>query len=75
MTPAHMHIRTLMSSSAGTPSRFTGSAIAPGTQGLVVMGTQGAGVGVPSAAAVAAMTAGLAGDVHMPKGMMFVIGM
>lgn len=38
----------------------------PGTQ-LTVTGTQGAAVGVPMAAAVAAATAGLAGLEHMPK--------
>jgi hypothetical protein len=34
----------------------------------------GMGVSTPSAAAVAAATAGLAGQVHMPKDMMFTMG-
>ena len=33
------------------------------------------GVSTPSAAAVAAATVGLAGELHMPKGMMLVMGM
>jgi hypothetical protein len=36
---------------------------------------QGIGVSTPNAAAVAAATAGLAGDIHIPNGMMFVMGM
>ena len=41
--------------------------VAPGADGATVLGTQGAGVGVPRAAAVAAATAGLDGVMHMPK--------
>ena len=62
-------------SRAGTPSRMTGGVIAPVIQGAGVIGTQGTGVGTPSLAAVAAMKAGLVGQLHMPKVMMFVIGM
>ena len=40
----------------------------------VIMGTHGAGVGVPMAAAVAAITAGLAGQEHIPKDFMLIIG-
>jgi hypothetical protein len=47
----------------------------PGTQGLLVIGMQGAGVGVPSAAAVAAATAGFDWVMHMPKGMILAMGM
>jgi len=47
---------------------------APGIHGAGVAGTHGAGVGVPNAADVAAMTAGLDGAEHMPKGMMFTSG-
>ena len=47
----------------------------PGTHGAMVMGMQGMGVNTPSAAAVAAITIGLAMDWHMPKGMMFNIGL
>ena len=47
----------------------------PGFQGEVVTGTQGIGVSTPNAAAVAEATVGLAIDVHIPKGGMFVVGM
>ncbi len=36
---------------------------------------QGMGVSTPKAAAVAEATVGLASDMHIPNGMMFVIGM
>jgi hypothetical protein len=39
----------------------------PGIHGPTKAGTQGAGVGTPKAAAVAAITAGLEGDMHIPK--------
>jgi len=66
----HMHLETL--SSAGI---FAISTVgAPGTQGAAVAGMQGMGVSTPSAAAVAAATVGLAGELHIPKGMMFNIG-
>jgi len=45
----------------------------PGVQG-VVTGMQGMGVSTPSAAAVAAITIGLAGDWHMPNVKIFDIG-
>lgn len=38
------------------------------------MGMQGCGVKTPDAAAVAAMTCGLAGQAHMAKGWMLTIG-
>jgi len=41
--------------------------VAPGDQGPPMTGTQGAGVGVPMAAEVAAATAGLDCVVHMMK--------
>jgi hypothetical protein len=47
---------------------------APGTQGAAVAGIQGIGVNTPIAAAVAAATVGLAGELHTPKGSMFSIG-
>ena len=47
----------------------------PGVQGAGVTGTQGIGVSTPRAAAVAAATAGLAGDVHMPKGAILATGL
>src|ERR1700757_4592151 len=73
MTPPQMHINWEVLSSVGMlPSSTVG---APGTQGAGVFGMQGMGVSTPRAAAVAAATVGLAGDMHMPKGMMLVIGM
>ncbi len=41
----------------------------------MVTGVQGIGVSTPSAAAVAAATAGFAGDLHMTNGRMFTNGM
>ena len=46
----------------------------PGVHGAAVTGTQGAGVGTPSAADVAAATAGFDCVEHVAKGMMFFIG-
>src|SRR5579862_9800699 len=40
-----------------------------------MLGIHGMGVKTPSAAAVAAATVGLAGDMHMPNGMMLTMGM
>jgi len=72
ITPAHMHISVEVLSSVGmSPSITVG---APGTHGATVMGMHGIGVSTPIAAAVAAATIGLAGDMHMPNGMMFTIG-
>ena len=46
----------------------------PGAHGPAGTGTQGIGVGTPRAAAVAAMTAGFAGEAHIPNIGMFAIG-
>ncbi len=46
----------------------------PGDQGEVITGMQGAGVGVPIAAAVAAATKGLLCVLHIPKVGMFTMG-
>jgi hypothetical protein len=46
----------------------------PGTQGAAVTGMQGMGVRTPSAAAVAAATIGLEGELHMPKGAILTMG-
>lgn len=46
----------------------------PGTQGAGITGTQGAGVGTPAAAAVAAITAGFVGELHIPKGGILAMG-
>jgi hypothetical protein len=47
----------------------------PTTQGAGVTGTQGIGVKTPKAAAVAAATVGFDGELHMPKGGIFKIGL
>src|SRR5271169_1278782 len=72
MTPAHIHISVEVLSSVGISASNTVGA--PGTQGATVMGMQGIGVNTPIAAAVAAATIGLAGDMHMPNVMMLTIG-
>jgi hypothetical protein len=46
----------------------------PGTQGAGITGTQGIGVNTPAAAAVAVITAGFSGDLHIPKGGILAIG-
>ena len=48
---------------------------APGTQGAMVMGIHGIGVKAPNAAAVAAITIGLAMLLHIPKGGTFIMGL
>jgi hypothetical protein len=47
----------------------------PGAHGAAVTGVQGMGVRTPKAAAVAEATAGLAMELHMPKGIMFTNGL
>jgi hypothetical protein len=73
MTPAqlHMHFELLFSATL-FPTRTVGD---PGAQGADVTGIQGCGVNTPIAADVAAATCGLASDEHIPKGIIFVIGM
>jgi hypothetical protein len=56
---------------AGTPAT---EVVDGGAQGPVGKGTQGAGENTPNFAAVAAWTAGLAGDEHSPKGLRLVVG-
>jgi hypothetical protein len=65
-----MHLETL--SSAGMLAIITVGA--PGTHGALVTGMHGIGVSTPSAAAVAAATIGLAGELQTPNGMMFTSG-
>ena len=73
ITPAHMHIKVEVLSRVGIlPSKTVG---APGTHGATVAGIHGIGVSTPIAAAVAAATVGLAGDMHIPNGMILVRGM
>lgn len=66
-----MHLHVLFS--AGFPPTKTVGE--PGAQGAEITGIHGIGVNTPAAAAVAADTCGFAMDVHIPKGMIFVIGM
>ena len=66
-----MHLHVLFT--AGLPP--TRTVEDPGAQGADITGTQGIGVSTPAAADVAADTCGFAMDVHIPKGIMFVIGM
>jgi hypothetical protein len=71
--PAHMQVSWQLVSSAGRLAMVTVGV--PGVQGAGSTGMQGAGVGVPSAAAVAAITAGLLGLEHMPNGITLSMGM
>ena len=72
MTPPQEHMHRLVLFRSGMLAILTTGA--PGTQGAVVTGTQGAGVNTPMAADVAAITAGLEGAKHMPKGAIFTMG-
>ena len=65
-----MHLHVLFS--AGFPP--TNTVGEPGAHGAEITGIHGIGVKTPIAADVAAATCGFAMDVHIPKGMMFVIG-
>lgn len=47
----------------------------PGAHGAAITGIQGCGVNTPRAAAVAAATWGFDGLMHIPKGMIFTIGL
>jgi hypothetical protein len=69
--PAHMHVQVQVLSSVGCCATIV---TPPGTHGALVAGMQGCGVRTPSAADVAAATWGLAMLLHMPNGMMLVIG-
>lgn len=63
MTPPKLHIDLLELLRAGIPPISTVGQ--PGTQG-VATGVHGIGVRTPMAAAVAAATAGFAGELHIP---------
>lgn len=54
------------------PMRTVGD---PGAQGAGITGIQGIGVSTPRAAAVAAATCGFSMELHMPKGIIFFMGM
>ena len=71
--PAHIHMHVDVLSSMGCwPSKTVG---APGIHGELVAGKHGIGVSTPNAAAVAAATVGFTGDMHIPKGKIFTVGM
>jgi hypothetical protein len=72
MTPPQVHMQVQVLFSAGIPPIM--QVAEPGVQGVVVTGMHGIGVSTPSAAAVAEATVGLAIDMHIPKGGMFVTG-
>ena len=65
-----MHLQVLFT--AGFPPISTVGE--PGAHGAAITGMHGMGVNTPAAAAVAAVTWGFAIDVHIPKGIMFVMG-
>ncbi len=73
ITPPQLHMHFEMLSSAGILAINTVGA--PTTHGDDVAGTHGIGVNTPSAAAVAAATVGFAGELHIPKGMIFTSGL
>ncbi len=72
MTPPQRHMQVQVLFRAGRLARRTVGE--PGVQGAGVLGMHGMGVSTPSAAAVAAATAGLAGDMHIPKLAIFTSG-
>lgn len=72
ITPPQLHINVESFCSAGiSPISTVGE---PGIQGAAVAGTHGIGVNTPIAAAVAAATVGLAGQLHMPNGSTLTMG-
>lgn len=73
MTPPqlHMHLHVLLR--AGMPPAITVDD--PGAHGAAVTGMHGMGVSTPMAADVADATVGFARLLHIPKGMMFTMGM
>lgn len=73
IVPAKAHMHLLVLFSAGILAIVTVGE--PGVQGAGVTGVQGIGVKTPKAAAVAAATAGLAGDLHIPKGKILTKGL
>jgi hypothetical protein len=73
ITPAHAHTHLEVSFSAGIFA--THSVGEPGVQGAKIFGVHGIGVNTPRAADVAEATEGFATELHIPKGMMFTIGM
>jgi hypothetical protein len=73
ITPPQVHINFDILSSAGALQSMTVGA--PATQGEKVAGMHGCGVRTPIAAAVAAATWGLDGDMHAPNGGILAVGL
>jgi hypothetical protein len=73
ITPPQLHISLQLLLSAGFPPIRTVGL--PGTHGADIAGTHGIGVSTPNAAAVAAATVGLPGQLHIPNGMIFTSGL
>jgi hypothetical protein len=73
ITPAQLHTHLLVLFKAGMPPMVTVGD--PGVHGAGITGTHGCGVSTPDAAAVAVMTAGFVGALHMPNGGIFAIGL
>ncbi|KVD67915.1 hypothetical protein WI88_33210 [Burkholderia ubonensis] len=73
ITPPQLQTHFDMLFSAGCPPINTVGA--PGTHGAAMTGTQGIGVSTPIAAAVAAATAGFAGELHMANVGIFKSGL
>jgi hypothetical protein len=72
ITPPQLHMHLEEACRAGLLPIIT--VAEPGLHGALVTGTQGCGVSTPCAAAVADATCGLASELHMPKGAIFIIG-
>lgn len=72
ITPPQLHINFESFCRAGIPPISTVGE--PGAHGAPVAGTHGIGVNTPIAAAVAAATAGFAGQLHTPNGITLTIG-
>ena len=67
----HMHFESLVRMGRNPPITFDD----PGIQGAGTLGMHGMGVSTPAAAAVADATVGFAGDLHIPNGLMFTMGL
>ncbi|HEY9649506.1 MAG TPA: hypothetical protein V6C95_02505 [Coleofasciculaceae cyanobacterium] len=72
MTPPQAQLQIAVFGSAGILLILV--MMAPGFHGPTGTGTQGIGVRTPKAAVVAAATAGLAMELHIPNGGIFVMG-
>lgn len=66
----HMHLLELFNAGINPICTFA----EPGVHGAAIAGMHGCGVRTPAAAAVAAATCGLDGELHIPKPEIFIIG-